>query len=103
MIETPTQDTAIQERIQALRTQEHYVDEAVTQEPALLDVLKRAARDTTPNRWQAYTRYKRELQRYVGYGAIVESLRTHWHYQAVIDALDALLPSESVYGEDEEA
>lgn len=87
-------DTTIEQRIQTLRNTHTLVDDAVTREPALLDILYRAARDTSANRWSAYERYKHEALPYIGFTARFDTLATSQHYSTFLQAIDAAMFSQ---------
>jgi hypothetical protein len=63
-------------------------------EPAVLDVLQRAReRGTYCSRWAAYSALKEACRQLVGWQAREAQLREPHYHEAVMAALDALLPA----------
>ena len=68
-------------------------------EPAVLDVLQRAReRETCCSRWAAYSALKEACRELVGWQAREVQLREPHYHEAVMAALDALLPVSEEWG-----
>ena len=70
-------------------------------EPAVLDVLLRArdsAKGTYRSRWDAYSALKEACRELVGWQAREVRLREPHYHEAVMAALDMLLPTSETWG-----
>src|SRR5438067_2201883 len=68
-------------------------------EPAVLDVLLRASdRGTYRSRWAAYSALKEACRELVGWQAREAKLREPHYHEAVMAALDVLLPTSEKWG-----
>jgi hypothetical protein len=73
------------------------ITEILTVEPEIASIFHIAATfEDVQDRWHAYEALKQIIRLFVGHDAEQEQLRTTQHYDAMIDAVDALLPVESV-------
>ncbi len=83
-------------RALALVERNEVLSEIVTVEPEILVILKTAALSTdSVNRWHMYTELKQRFLPLVGHHAQKPQLATSRHYEAMISAIDYLLPKES--------
>lgn len=67
----------------------------VEAEPMVRDLLQEATQGAARDRWQRYETLKQAGKRHVGWSARQEALAEPRYYQAYVEAIDALLPSES--------
>jgi len=82
-------------RALALIEQNGVLSEIVTVEPEILVILKTAALYSDyANRWHMYTELKQRFLPLVGHYAQKPEIATSQHYEAMIDAIDYLLPKE---------
>src|SRR4051794_13790278 len=71
------------------------IREIIEGEPEVLLILKTAALYTdSANRWHMYEVLRRRFLPFVGFHAQKPELATARHYQAMLDAIDYLLPDE---------
>ena len=83
-------------RALALIERNEVLSEIVTVEPEILVILKTAALYSGyANRWHMYTELKQRFLPLVGHYAQKPEIATSRHYEAMISAIDYLLPKES--------
>jgi hypothetical protein len=67
--------------------------DALEIEPALFSILWQASTsDPEYNRWETYERFKRMARNYVGFEAKRTELQTCAHYEAMMRAIEYLIP-----------
>jgi hypothetical protein len=84
--------------------QRREIQQIIEIEPAVSRILALAA-DPEPraNRWLAYEALKRMSSDFVGWDARHDALRTTMHHDALMDAIDTLLPQSECSDEEESA
>src|SRR4051794_24257744 len=85
-------------------TERRLVKESITLEPMVLHWLQIAARqDERGDRWQSYSSLKKKCASLVGWYASHPDLMDSRHYDAVIEAIDELLPPPVDYLEERQS
>jgi hypothetical protein len=94
----------MEEKALALIAHNQLLSEMVLIEPLILPILKTAALYTDGGtRWHMYSELKERVYPLVGHHAEKPEIATSRHYEAMIKAIDSLLPDEKRLEQEAEA